>query len=269
MRALLREGGIESAEREAEWLIEAVTGMDRAAIALEGSSVDDEIEARAVELVRRRIAGEPLQYLTGVAGFRRLDLAVGPGVLIPRPETEVVAERAMTLLAKGGTVVDVGTGAGAIALAVADERPDARVIATESSADAMSWAAKNRTLLGLDVELVLCDLLSGLPAELRGEIDVVVANLPYVARADTTWLSQEVVDHEPHEALFANDDELDVIRRLIRIAPDWLRPGGHLVLEIGEWHGPRVKAMLQEAGYEDALIDQDLNGRDRIAQACL
>lgn len=187
-------------------------------------------------------------------------------MLIPRPETEIVAERAIALLADGGTVVDVGTGSGAIALAIADERPDARVIATESSAEAMSWAAKNRALLDLDVELVLCDLLSGLPPELRGEIDVVVANLPYVAQADRTWLPREVVDHEPHEALFSGGDELEAIRRLSRAAPEWLRPRGHLVLEIGEWHGARVKTLLEAAGYEDVGVDADLNGRDRVAQ---
>lgn len=263
---MLQDGGIESSEREAEWLVEAVTGMGRAAIALEGSSVDEEVEERALELVRRRIAGEPLQYLTGVAGFRRLTLAVGPGVLIPRPETELVAERAMELLAHGGTVVDVGTGSGAIALAIADERPDARVIATDSSTEAMSWAAQNRAILDLGVELVPSDLLSGLPVELRGGIDVVVANLPYVARTDQTRLPTEVVDHEPHEALFSGGDELEAIGRLARAAPEWLRARGHLVLEIGESHGARVKTLLEETGYEDVRIEVDLNGRERIAE---
>ncbi len=241
--------------------------MGRGAIALERSPIDEEVEGRVLELVRRRIAGEPLQYLTGVAGFRRLTLAVGPGVLIPRPETELVAERAIALLAGGGTVVDVGTGSGAIALAIADERPDARVLATESLAEAMSWAAKNRALLDLDVELVPCDLLSGLPAGLRGEIDVVVANPPYVASSDRDSLPPEVVDHEPHGALFAGEDGLAVLTRLSEDARGWLRRGGYLVLEIGLGQDSDATSLLNGLGYEDVAVSEDLAGRARVVSA--
>lgn len=267
MRGLLEDRGIESSGREAEWLIEAVTGMDPTAIAIDRSSVDAEVEERALELVRRRIAGEPLQYLTGVAGFRRLDLAVGPGVLIPRPETEIVVERAMALLGYGGTVVDVGTGSGAIAFAIADERPDARVMATEASAEAMSWAVKNQASLDLDVELILCDLMSGLPAELRGEIDVVVANPPYVASSEEGSLPPEVVDHEPHDALFGGEDGLAVLRPLSRQARSWLRSEGCLVLEIGLGQDPNVTSLLRELGYVDVIVSEDLAGKARVVSA--
>ena len=217
----------------------------------------------------RRTAGEPLQYVTGVAGFRRLELAVGPGVFIPRPETELVAERAMQRLPYGGTVVDVGTGSGAIALSIADERPDANVFATEASSEAMSWAVKNRDALGAKVALVKCDLLSGLPHEARGAIDVVVSNPPYIARADAESLPSDVVDHEPAGALFADNGGLSLIDALARQAPASLRPGGWLVLEIGEGQAEVVSSLLRALGYEQVSISRDLNGRNRIAEGRL
>ncbi|MGH2729750.1 MAG: peptide chain release factor N(5)-glutamine methyltransferase [Actinomycetota bacterium] len=246
-------------------LLEAVTGLSRAEI-LAGAPIDDAARERADALMARRAAGEPLQYVTGVAGFRRLELAVGPGVLVPRPETELVAGRALELLPEGGTLVDVGTGSGAIALAVADERPDAKVIATEVSPAALGWARRNRDALGLDFELIACDLLSGLPARLEGQIDVIVSNPPYVAETEREVLPTEVVDHEPEFALFAGRDGLAVITRVAAVGQRWLRPGAWLVLEIGETQGQRVSSLLDELGYVDVCIDSDLAGRDRIAE---
>ena len=161
----------------------------------------------------RRIDGEPLQYLTGLAGFRYLELRVGPGVLVPRPETEIVAQTAIDLLPRGGTVVDVGTGSGAIALAIRHERPDARVVATDISEEALVWARRNREELALEVELIACDLLDGVDHGLRGAIDVIVSNPPYVAPEERDDLPVEVRDHEPDVALFAPRDGLDVIGR--------------------------------------------------------
>lgn len=255
------------ARREAEWLLEAVTGLSRAQSIAADRSLNEDEACRFTDLLARRAAGEPLQYLTGVAGFRRIELAVGPGVFIPRPETEVVAERAMQRLPRGGTVVDVGTGSGAIALSIAQERPHARVWATELSPDALAWAEKNRDSLGLDVRLVHGDLFEGLPSELSGRVDVVVANPPYVPETDRAFLPADVVGHEPPAALFGSADGLSVIRRIVDGARPWLRANGWIVLEVGHRQGDEVARLLTAAGYRDAAVHRDLNGRERIVEA--
>jgi release factor glutamine methyltransferase len=266
VRLILETGGIEPAAGEARWIVEAAIGrVGDGTVTFDQSRGREREEALAVALANRRAAGEPLQYLTGVAGFRRLELAVGPGVMIPRPETEVVAEWAMTKLPPGGVVVDCGTGSGAIALAIADERPDARVIATEMSAAAQPWAEKNRSALGLEVELIASDLLEGIDSELRGRIDVVVSNPPYVALSERDLLPRDVIDHEPHEALFAGEDGLEVIGRLVTEAIEWLRPGGWLVIETGEGHSAEVRELLGSEGYAEIATHEDLTGRPRIA----
>jgi release factor glutamine methyltransferase len=266
VREILAEGGIEAAEQEARWLVLAATGIDRGDLD-ESLEIGEERAAIAEALAHRRVDGEPLQYLTGIAGFRYLELAVGPGVMIPRPETEVVAERAMARLPKRGTVVDCGTGSGAIALSIAHERPDATAFATERSPVAMAWAEKNRAALGLGVRLIACDLLAGLPAELRRSVDVVVTNPPYVATSERELLARDVVQHEPHEALFAGPHGLDVIRRLADDVPAWLRPGGWLVLEIGESQADDVDALLHAGGYANVRVHPDLTGRPRVVEA--
>ena len=230
-----------------------------------GVDLDAGVVERARALTERRAAGEPLQYVTGVAGFRRLDLEVGPGVFIPRPETESVAETAMGLLPLNGALIDVGTGSGAIALAVASERPDVRVWATESSADAARWARRNIGRLELPVRLLECDLFEGLPDEMRGRFDVVVSNPPYVAHDERAILPLDVVEHEPHEALFASGDGLSDVTRVARDAKKWLKAGSWLVLEIGETQGADVLSILEDAGYVSASVSMDLTGRDRIA----
>jgi release factor glutamine methyltransferase len=217
-------------------------------------------------MAANRITGQPLQYLTGLAGFRRLDLHVGPGVFIPRPETELVAELAMKRLVEGGRLLDLGTGSGAIALAVADERPDATIYATEISHDALIYARKNRDDLGLQVELYESDLFDALPEELLAGLDVIVSNPPYVAWSYRHRLPPEVVEHEPPEALFAPGEGRTVIGSIVRGAVRWLRPGGWLVLEIAEDQGPDVFELLEETGYSDVAIRKDLNDRDRIAE---
>ncbi|MDP9234069.1 MAG: peptide chain release factor N(5)-glutamine methyltransferase [Actinomycetota bacterium] len=262
----LRNSGAESPAVEAWWILEAATKRNRAALMLEPLVTSE--EERCCELLAgRRAAGEPLQYVTEVAGFRRLQIGVGPGVFIPRPETELVAERAMDRLPEGGRLVDVGTGSGAIALAIADERPDATVFGTESAAPAFTWAQRNRDRLGAPVELVRCDLLDGLPPALRGSFDVVVANPPYIDRKQAEALAPEIVDHEPHQALFAAERGLDVVIRLADSALAWLKPQGWLVLEIGSDQTQRVRTLLGAAGYDHVAVMPDLAGNDRIAEA--
>lgn len=247
---ILSTAGIHNARREASWLAEVATD-----------------EEDLIALARRRAAGEPLQYLTGVAGFRHVELSVGPGVFIPRPETESLVDLALEHLPHEGCVVDVGTGSGAIALSIAHERPDATIYATEVDPDARAWAERNRDALGLRVSIVGTDMFQGLPGVLRGATDVVVSNPPYVATVERGILPVEVVAHEPHTALFSGGRGLDVIERLVVDARSWLREGGWLVLEIGEKQGEAVTALLESAGYSDALVRDDLTGRPRYAEA--
>lgn len=263
VKEILESSGISNAQREAEWIIEAVTGLSRGEIAT-AADPEGPMIAAVLALAERRAAGEPLQYVTGVVGFRHLELQVGPGVFIPRPETEVVAGRAMEHLPQGGVAIEIGTGSGAIALSIADERPDASVLATEHSAEALEWAQRNRETLGLDVEMVKADLFDGVPERLKGTVDLVVSNPPYVPEGFN--LSREVMEFEPHVALFADDAGLGIIRKLLADAKDWLRPGGWVVLEIGEFQRDAVARLLNELGFDDVQIHLDLAERARIAE---
>jgi release factor glutamine methyltransferase len=266
IESTLAEAGIETAAREARWLLEAATGERITELYAKSEELPGSVVERAVELTGRRVSGAPLQYVTGVAGFRRLELAVGPGVLIPRPETEVVAERAIQRLPSRGIIVDVGTGSGAIALSIADERPDARVYGTEISETAIEWARRNVSTLRLSIGLVRGDLFDGLPPELAGEVDVVVSNPPYVAVGDADALPTEVVDHEPAEALFAGEEGLQVIADIAMRAREWLRPGGWLILEIGFAQSEAVLRLLTDHDYAQVAAHPDLSGHLRVAE---
>ena len=272
LQALVREikgtltgAGIENAARESEWIVESASGLDRASIALHGGEVDEPVASKARELAGRRAGGEPLQYVTGVVGFRRLELQIGPGALIPRPESELVTGVAMDLLPQGGLLVDIGTGAGAMALATADERPDARVIATDVAADALEWAQRNKDALQLEVEFYEGDLFACLPEEMKGSIDVVVSNPPYVP--EDFSLAPVIRDHEPHVALFASGDGLAIIERLVADAPEWLKPDGWVVLEMDHAQRDAVRRLFEARGYRDVAILEDQTGRPRIARA--
>ena len=267
---MLDEAGVENAAREAEWLLEAA--VQRARSALLGAPddpVSELTEHRALKLASRRAAGEPLQYLTGIAGFRRLELEVGPGVFIPRPETELVAGRAMHHLPEHGSVLDIGTGSGAIALSIADERPDAYVFATEKSREALAWAERNLDLTGRSEHVVIIegDLFEDVPDDVRGNLDVVVSNPPYVSESDVHRLGADVRDHEPREALFAGIEGLLVVEAIVHEAREWLKPDGWLVLEIGYDQAGKVADVLGRLGYADVSASQDLTGRDRIVEA--
>ena len=263
--ALASVVSIENPAVEARWIVERVVGKSHAELVGFDPELSEEIAAEVEAFVRRRKAGEPLQYIIGLAGFRTLELEVGPGVFIPRPETEVVAGRAMELLPPNGTIVDVGTGSGAIALSAAVERPDASVYATERSAEALSWARRNAERLNLMVRFTHCAYLDELPEHLAGAVDVVVSNPPYVARAEQGRLPVDVVEHEPHEALFASDDGLTDIHRIAEDARHWLTPEGWLVMEIGETQGSAALEVLNGLDYRSASVDVDLTGRDRVA----
>ena len=256
----LAAAGVVSPRAEARWLLQAAGHKD-------GTDPSPEIERAALELVARRATGEPLQYITGIAGFRRLELAVGPGVFIPRPETELVAEFAMDRLPQGGTLVDVGTGSGAIALSIAQERPDACVLATEISPDALAWARKNRDDLRLDIELFEGHLFDSLPRAFRGSVDVVVSNPPYVPPTAAAALPRDVVQQEPHIALFADEMGTAVVIEVATSAREWLKQGGWLVLEVGHGQGRAVQTFLRSLDYGEVEVHDDLAERERIAVA--
>ena len=268
---VLRDAALASLpDHDVRWLLEAANGLTPAeqVAALDELPLDRQAETFEV-LVARRRAGEPLQYVVGSWGFRTLDLLVDRRVLIPRPETEVVAGLALEALPAGGRLVDLGTGSGAIALSAAAERwPDVEVWGTDASPDALAVARANLAGLGRRatvVRLAEGDWYAALPAELRGGVDVVVSNPPYVATGDA--LPAEVADWEPSSALLAGPDGLDELRRIIAEAPDWLTPSGTLVVEIGETQAEAVLALAHDAGFAHATVHPDLTGRDRALVA--
>ena len=206
-----------------------------------------------------------MQYVTGAARFRSLTLAVGPGTFIPREGTAAVVERAQAVLPQGGVLADLCTGCGTIALAIANERPDATVYGSDIAETALEWAERNRLEAGLDVTFFLGAFFDPFPAQLRGRLDVVVSNPPHVPTGEGHLLPRDVFEHEPAEALFAGPDGLVVINRLAIKAPEWLTGGGWFVCEIGDTHEDAVLNHLNALGYEKTCCLRDESGRRRVA----
>src|SRR4051794_39386359 len=249
----LTAAGCATPRLDAEVLLAHVLGADRAALFADPSRGLTPEQARAfMDAARRRREREPVAYITGWKGFRMLDLAVDRRVLIPRPETEHLVEAALGLPA-GARVVDVGTGSGAIALALKSERPDLQVFATDVSGDALGVAAANASRLGLSVEFRHGDLLAGF------EADAVVSNPPYIV--DGEWLMADVSRFEPHGALYAGADGLDVIRRLVALDVPFL------ALEHGHDQADAVEALARAAGFTSVERVRDLAGIERVAVA--
>ena len=264
--ARLRDAGVPSPEHDAAELLAHLLGTERSRLPL----IDD-VPSAVVEsydgLVARRAAREPLQHLTGTSHFRHVTLAVGPGVFVPRPETELLAgwavERAQELEAP--IVVDLCTGSGAIALAVADEAPHAAVHAVEVDPAAHAWAERN--LAGAGVELRRGDLATAFP-ELDGRVDVVVCNPPYIPVEAWESVAAEARDHDPHLALFSGTDGLDAIRVLEQRAAALLRPGGVVGAEHADVQGESAPAVFAASGrWTDVRDHRDLAGRPRYLTA--
>lgn len=215
------------------------------------------------ELIKRRLGGEPVAYLVGKQEFWSLSFAVDPRVLIPRPETEGLVEAVLSLLAgrAAPTVADIGTGSGAIAVAVAHERPDARVLAVDRSAEALAVARENALAHGAAVEFLEGDLLA--PLSGRGPFDVIASNPPYIAEGDFPSLPPEV-RREPRGALLSGPDGLDAIRRLVADAKSLLAPGGALALEVGAGQAQAVASLLTAGGYLAIEAKKDLAGIERV-----
>ena len=250
VQAILDDSVVDIGPREAQWITEAAS--------------DD---ADALAMARRRHDGEPLQYVLGNAHFRRIVLAVGPGVFIPRPETELLVEKAMERLPQGGRVVDLGTGSGAIALSIAYERPDAQVYATEADPGAYPWAVRNRDELGLQAEVIEGDLFEGLPEDTKGPFDVVVANPPYVATSRREILPLDVREHEPEKALYGGGDGMLVTTRIAQEAPIWLKPDGWLAMEMSVEQQQDIMTLLTSLEYREIVIGIDLAEWPRLVVA--
>ncbi len=263
--ARLAAAGVASPRYDAEELAAHVLGRSRATLALV-DRLPAAAAARYAELVEQRAARVPLQHLTGVAGFRRLDLAVGPGVFVPRPETEVLVEWALARLAPGDLVVDLCAGSGAVALAIADEAAGVTVHAVEREEHALAWAARNVGTTGLPVTLHRGDVADpALLAALAGTVDLVTANPPYIPVGAT--VEREVAEHDPPAALWGGEDGLDVVRAVERAAGRLLRPGGLVAVEHADAQGESVPAVFARAGWADVADHPDLVGRPRFTTA--
>ena len=256
----------DGARAEAEILLAHCLGCDRTALwARPQTAVPSAVAAACRALARRRAAGEPVAYLVGHRGFWTLELEVTPAVLIPRPETEVLVEQVLAAFPADAPVrlVDLGTGSGAIALAVAAERPCWEILATDAAADALAVARRNAARLGLAA--VAFRLGDWTKACRRGErFSVIVSNPPYVAEGDPHLVEGDL-PWEPRAALVAGPDGLDAIRRLVATAPAHLAPGGWLLLEHGADQGAAVRAILAGAGLDAVHTVRDLAGLERVS----
>jgi release factor glutamine methyltransferase len=265
----LARAGVADPHVDVELLAAHVAQAPRGAVqaaAIRGDAWDAASAAALQALVDRRATREPLQHLTGTAPFRHLELCVGPGVFVPRPETEMVAQLAIDALRAAASPepvgVDLGTGSGAIALALATEVPHARVYAAENSVDAFVWTKENFARIGADnATLAFIDLARAFP-ELDGTVSVVVSNPPYVPDAAIPR-DPEVRFFDPPVALYGGEDGLDVVRVVSRVALRLTHPGATVVIEHGEWQGEAIRAILAADGWRATATHPDLTQRDR------
>jgi len=257
----LTAAGVETPRLDAEVLLAEVLGARRAEVVAGLSPEPTSAQLAQFESsVERRAAREPVAYITGSKGFRRIELAVDERVLIPRPETELLV--AVMKVDRPCGILDVATGSGAVALALADELPDATITAADVSQDALDVARANSERLGMAARVSF--LHSDLLAAIDGVFDAISANLPYVTSEELATLQPEITRFEPALALDGGDDGLNLVRRLAEEAPARLKPGGLLALEIGDSQAAETEAILRAAGFAQTETHQDLTGRDRV-----
>jgi release factor glutamine methyltransferase len=275
---VLSSAGVQDPEVDTDVLLSTQLGIGRGELAaklLTESSISAEDAANFRELISRRESREPLQHILGVAWFRSLTLAVGPGVFVPRPETEQLAEMAIEALKvlpdSSPIAVDLGTGSGAIALSIATEVPHAQVLAVENSSDALPWTSKNFAEYGADnAQLVQGDLagnelLTSFPG-IAGKVAVIVSNPPYIPVAATPR-DPEVHLFDPQMALYGGEDGLDFIRQISQISLVLGRSGAQLMLEHGENQGQAIRDILSQKGWRNPSTHKDFSGRDRYTIA--
>lgn len=259
---------VPNADSEAEMIVEHVLGRDRAHLYANPSAlITHDQWAQIDEVVERRRTMEPLQYLLGSQAFRRIEVLVGPGVLVPRQETEIVVEHALSKIAsiESPKVIELGTGSGAIAASIIDEMPSARVWATEKSPEALIWAHRNLDPLA-NITLLQGDLFEPLDASIRGTVDLVVSNPPYLSESEIEESPADVRDYEPRVATVAGPTGIEVSARIVRESPGWLRPGGWLVMETSEARWPELAELLKR-DFVDVQCLPDLAGLLRVAMA--
>jgi release factor glutamine methyltransferase len=270
--ARFEKAGIESFQADAEILLGFVLGLSRGEIqvkAITGEELNPDDVLKFQELVSKREERFPLQHLTGVAHFRQLELKVGPGVFVPRFETEVVTQIAIDALraipSENPVAVDLATGSGAIALSIAHEVPHAKVYAVELSEDALKYTRANFDRYAPEAILVQGDLADAFP-ELNGLVDVLVSNPPYIPDAMIP-IYPEVHLHDPALALYGGDDGLDLVRKVEATAKRLLREGGALVIEHADMQGDAIRELILSLGWRQARTHKDLSGRDRATSA--
>jgi release factor glutamine methyltransferase len=266
------QAGLPSPRLDAEVLLAHALAVERIRLYMEHDKPLGSPElSRAREGVRRRLAGEPVAYITGTREFWSLALIVSRAVLVPRPETELLVELAVELARRREwrsgepRIVDVGTGSGAIAVACGRELPGATILGVDRDTAALEVARANAARHGVSVALLEGDLLASLPPDPRP--DLVISNPPYVASADLARLAPEVRDWEPRQALDGGSDGLEVIRRLVPQAAARLAPGGWLALEVGQGQASTVRELLDESGLVEPITRCDLAGVERVVAA--
>ncbi len=275
-RGYLERKGDAHGRLSAEWLLGAATGLSRIELYTnyeQPLSLDERATLR--EYVSRRAGGEPLQYITNEAAFRYLTLTVRPGVLIPRPETEVLVSEALRLLDEqtsqdiSPSILDVGTGSGCIACSIAWERPQVSVMALDCSSEALSLAQENIERLGLQerVQALASDLLNSLEPDLKGSFDLIVSNPPYIPTEVLGTLDEEVSAFEPRLALDGGEDGLDIFRKLLPQAWDFLKGGGSLAVELHETSLDDAADFARSQGFQILDLVNDLAGKPRILLA--
>ena len=268
-RRTLEAAGVELPVFDARLLLEAAAGVGRLDILTDPHrAITEDDAARLEALVKRRAAREPIAYILGKKAFYTLDFAVGPAVLTPRPDTEMVVEAALAALPEGqdAQVLDLGVGSGAILLSVLASRPKARGLGVDASADALVFAESNAAALGLSDRATF--LHGDWGAGVDGPFDLVVSNPPYIRTGDIDGLEPEVAVHEPKLALDGGGDGLDAYRRLWPDVARLLKPGGRFCVEIGAGQGPEVSALAKAAGLEVEAIKPDLGGIGRVVLGC-
>ncbi len=272
-RVFLSERQIESARLCAEILLARAMNCERLQLFLRYQHVPDpDVLTRFREAVRRAAAGEPIAYITGEKEFFSLTFETAPDVLIPRPETEIIVERVIAAVRREGLsrdaeILDVCTGSGCVAIALARHLPDVRVRASDKSADALAIARRNaeRHALAERVAFLESDLFAALPAETR--FDALTCNPPYIPTQELATLSPTVRDHEPRLALDGGDDGLAIVRRVLREAPPFMAPSGWLLMEVMAGQSATVQTLAAENGWTEVTVHRDAGGHERVLQA--